>query len=61
MGGVFVKEKGIGKETMEGIVPVSSTVRNEKGLGKGGASQGIVCKGNGKKKAYVEGHSETGV
>ena len=61
MGGVFVKEKNIRKETMEGIVPVSSTVRDEKGLGKGGTSQGVVYKGEGEKEAYVEGHSGTGV
>ena len=61
MGGVFVKEKGVRKETVEGIVPISSTVRNENGLGEGGTRQGVAYKGEGKKEAYVKGHSGTGV
>ena len=56
-----MKEKGVRKETVEGIVPVSSTVRNENGLGEGGARQDVVCKGEGEKEAYIEGHSGTGV
>ena len=61
MGGVFVKKKGIRKKTMEGIVPVSSTVRDKEGLGEGGTSQDVVCKRKGEKKAYIEGHNGTGV
>ena len=56
MGGIFVKEKGVRKETMEGIVPISSTVRDEKGLGEGGASQDVTYKREGEKEAYVEGY-----
>jgi hypothetical protein len=53
MGGVFSKEKRIRKETVKGIVPPYSTVRDKKSLGKGGANQNSVSVGIGEKKAYA--------
>ena len=42
MGGVFNKIQTFGNEAVEGVVPVSGTVRDEKTLGKGGANQSII-------------------
>ena len=53
MGGVFSKEKRIRKETVKGIVPPYSTVRDEKCLGKRGANQNSVSVGIGEEEAYA--------
>jgi len=53
MGGVFNKIQTFGNEAVKGVVPVSSTVRDEKTLGKGGANQNIIYVRKGKKEAYV--------
>ena len=47
MGGVFGKKKRIRKETVKGIVPPYSTVRNKKCLGEGGVNQSSVSVGIG--------------
>jgi hypothetical protein len=53
MGGIFGKEKCIREETVKGIVPPYSTVRDEKSLGKRSANQDSVSIGIGEKKAYA--------
>jgi hypothetical protein len=53
MGGIFSKEKHIRKETVKGIVPPYSTVRDKKSLGKRGVNQNSVSIGIGEKKAYA--------
>jgi hypothetical protein len=53
MGGVFSKKKRIRKEKVKGIVPPYSTIRNKKGLGKGGANQNGVSVGIGEEEAYT--------
>jgi hypothetical protein len=53
MGGVFSKKKHIRKETVKGIVPPYSTVRDKKCLGKGGANQNSVSVGIREEEAYI--------
>ena len=53
MGGIFSKEKCIRKETVKGIVPSYSTIRNKKCLGKGGANQNSVSIGIGEEEVYA--------
>jgi hypothetical protein len=53
MGGVFNKIQTFGNEAVKGVVPVSSTVRDEKTLGKGGANQNIIYVRKGEEEAYV--------
>jgi hypothetical protein len=53
MGGVFSKEKHIREETVKGIVPPYSTIRNKKCLGKKGANQDSVSVGIREKEAYA--------
>jgi hypothetical protein len=53
MGGVFSKKKCIRKETVKGIVPPYSTIRNKKCLGKGGVNQNSVSVGIGEEEAYT--------
>jgi hypothetical protein len=53
MGGVFSKKKRIRKETVKGVVPSYSTVRNKECLGKGGANQNSVSVGIGEEEAYA--------
>jgi hypothetical protein len=53
MGGVFGKKKRIRKETVKGIVPPYSTVRDEKSLGKRGTNQDSISVGIGEEEAYA--------
>jgi hypothetical protein len=53
MGGIFSEKKHIKEETVKGVVPPYSTVRNEKCLGKGGMNQSSIGVGIGEEKAYT--------
>jgi hypothetical protein len=53
MGGVFSEKKHIRKETVKGIVPPYSTVRDEKSLGKRGTNQNIIYEGMREEKTYA--------
>jgi hypothetical protein len=53
MGGVFSKEKHIREETVKGIVPPYSTVRDKKSLGKGSVNQSSVSVGIREEEVYT--------
>jgi hypothetical protein len=53
MRGIFSEKKHIRKETVKGVIPPYSTVRNKKSLGKGGMNQNSVSVGIGEKKVYA--------
>jgi hypothetical protein len=55
MGGVVVTKKAVRNEAVEGIVPVSGTVRDEETLGKRDANQNIIYVRVGEEEAYVGG------
>ena len=53
MRGVFGKKKRIREETVKGVVPPYSTVRDKKCLGKRGANQNSVSVGIREEEAYA--------
>jgi hypothetical protein len=55
MGGIFNEIQTFRNEAVEGVVPVSGTVRDEKTLGKGGVNQNIIYVRKGEEEAYVGG------
>jgi hypothetical protein len=55
MGGVVVTKEAVRNEAVEGIVPVSGTVRDEKTLGKRGTNQNIIYVRVREEEAYGEG------